>query len=99
MWVYHTTSPIATTPAVLDGVIYVSERDGTLFALNAADGRRLWTHSSSAGVRRWGEILAQDRALYVGAPTAFSLRWLRKLAPLFTRTSSTISRPSPMYIR
>ena len=68
MWVYHTTFSSAINPSVLDGVVYASAYNGAPFALNAADGRSIWMHSSIAGHLGWGEILAQDRTLYVGAP-------------------------------
>jgi outer membrane protein assembly factor BamB len=68
VWVYHTTISSTVNPSVLDNVVYASADDWTLFALNAADGRSIWTHSSIAGHLGWGEILAQDRTLYVGAP-------------------------------
>jgi outer membrane protein assembly factor BamB len=36
-------SPAITSPVVADGIVYVSTNDGTLHALNTADGSTVWT--------------------------------------------------------
>ncbi len=40
----------ATTPLLLDGVLYAGSSDGGLYAINAATGVRLWRHDAKAPV-------------------------------------------------
>ena len=48
-----------TTPVVVDGVMYVTDSRGSVYALNAADGHLLWTYDVTdllGGSRREGYI-------------------------------------------
>jgi polyvinyl alcohol dehydrogenase (cytochrome) len=44
-WVLTTTGNVTATPAVSDGVVYVPDLGGTLWAVSAASGRVLWSAS------------------------------------------------------
>ena len=37
------------TPAIVDGVVYLGDLDGTLFALDLSSGRELWKYTSQIG--------------------------------------------------
>lgn len=39
---------VLTTPTVVDGSVYVTARNGKMYALNAANGSTLWTYDSKA---------------------------------------------------
>jgi outer membrane protein assembly factor BamB len=38
-----------STPAIADGVCYLADMDGKLYALNLADGKEIWTHQIDGG--------------------------------------------------
>lgn len=39
---------VLSTPTIANGMVYVTARDGKLFALNAANGAKVWTYDSGA---------------------------------------------------
>jgi outer membrane protein assembly factor BamB len=43
LWNYATSGP-ASSPAVVDGVVYIGSRDGIVYALNATNGAQLWNY-------------------------------------------------------
>jgi WD40 repeat protein len=47
IWSYKTGSVVGSSPAIVDGVIYVGSFDHTLYALNASTGDRLWNYTFS----------------------------------------------------
>jgi outer membrane protein assembly factor BamB len=53
-----------SSPAIKDGVIYISDLSGFLYALDAATGKHLWTHDTFAAV--WGSPFLADGKLYLG---------------------------------
>ena len=65
LWLRHFDPPAEIAGvAARDGAVYVSARDGRLFALDAASGETLWAQSASATVDTL--LLAAPRYLYVG---------------------------------
>jgi polyvinyl alcohol dehydrogenase (cytochrome) len=46
-WVATTTGDVSGTPAVVNGVVYVGDFGGTLWALDAATGEVIWSHKVS----------------------------------------------------
>src|SRR5215469_3664007 len=40
----HTDGAYATTPVIVDGVVYVQDLDSNVFAISLATGKVLWTH-------------------------------------------------------
>lgn len=68
-WNYQTGSSVATSPAVADGVAYIADDTGQLFALDISNGVDLWTWST-AGKAAIGGSAAVDpvgRLVFVGA--------------------------------
>ena len=49
-WVFETHGPIRSTPALVDGVLYVGSSDGHLYALSADNGRELWRFDAGSAV-------------------------------------------------
>jgi outer membrane protein assembly factor BamB len=45
-WSYTTGSWVDSSPAVVDGVLYIGSADGNLYALNANTGARLWRYTT-----------------------------------------------------
>jgi quinohemoprotein ethanol dehydrogenase len=58
-----------TTPVVVDGVMYVTDPRGSVYAINAADGHLLWTYDVSeliGGGRREGYIFRNRGVCFAG---------------------------------
>jgi outer membrane protein assembly factor BamB len=49
-WVFSTEGPIHSSPAVVDGVVYIGSRDGKLYALDTATGTKLWEYETDSWV-------------------------------------------------
>ena len=43
-WKVVTGGPISASPTLVDGILYVGNNNGYLYAIDAASGRTLWTH-------------------------------------------------------
>jgi outer membrane protein assembly factor BamB len=53
-----------STAAIHDGVVYISDLSGFLYALDAETGEHLWTHDTFAAV--WGSPFVVDGKVYLG---------------------------------
>lgn len=49
-WAFATGGPIRATPAVADGVVYITSLDGGLYAVDALTGQARWRFAVSGGV-------------------------------------------------
>lgn len=45
VWSYTTGGDVFSSPAVVDGVVYVGSGDGNVYALNASSGVKLWNYN------------------------------------------------------
>ena len=45
-WSYTTGSTVYSSPAVVDGVVYIGSEDNNLYALNATTGAKLWSYTT-----------------------------------------------------
>lgn len=45
LWTYTTGGKISSSPAVVDGTLFISSTDGKLYALNADNGAFLWSYT------------------------------------------------------
>jgi outer membrane protein assembly factor BamB len=43
-WTYTTVTGVESSPAVVDGVVYVGSNNGNVYALNASIGALLWSY-------------------------------------------------------
>jgi outer membrane protein assembly factor BamB/PKD repeat protein len=50
LWKYDTNASIASGPAVHNGVVYLADFDGTVFARNASTGNLLWSYPTGERV-------------------------------------------------
>src|SRR5487761_2590537 len=65
-WVFATGAPIAlTSPAVADGVVYVSSQDKSLYALDAQTGARRWRFQTQSATIS-APVVAQG-VVYIGS--------------------------------
>jgi eukaryotic-like serine/threonine-protein kinase len=62
-WIHFGGAPIASTPTLHDGVLYVSNVDDTVYALDAATGELQWRYARPADPTRSSELTL------FGAPT------------------------------
>jgi outer membrane protein assembly factor BamB len=100
LWQFATGDSVESSPAVVDGVVYVGG-DGFLFAVNAADGAELWRFATVGHVLSSPAVV--DGVVYVssyndGASTGFlyavdaaggDQRWRFDIG-LFTRSSPAV---------
>jgi len=49
-WVFSTGAPIHSSPAVVDGTVYVGSQDSKLYALDAATGAKRWEYKTGSWV-------------------------------------------------
>ncbi|MFC1897055.1 PQQ-binding-like beta-propeller repeat protein [Chloroflexota bacterium] len=49
-WVFSTEAQIHSSPAVVDGIVYVGSRDFKLYALDAATGAKQWEYKTGSWV-------------------------------------------------
>ena len=62
-WKYRATDAIGeSSPAVADGIVYVGDLAGVLHAVNAADGKALWTFKTEAEIKS-SPVVVGDRVL------------------------------------
>jgi outer membrane protein assembly factor BamB len=52
------------TPAVADGLVFVTDCGGTIHCLDAATGKPCWTQAAKGEI--WGSALVADGKVYVG---------------------------------
>jgi outer membrane protein assembly factor BamB/endonuclease YncB( thermonuclease family) len=64
-WEFQTTSAIFSSPAIVDGVIYVGSLDGSLYALDSHSGPPLWQFTTGAGIISSPAVA--DGVVYVGS--------------------------------
>ena len=70
-WSFQTDGPVRSTPAVVNGVIYVGSGDGNLYAIDAASGNERWrfetqgaVHASPAVADGRVYVSSRDQHLY-----------------------------------
>jgi len=74
VWRQRFDGPVSGAPAVAGGTVYVSGRDATAWAVNAADGRQLWVQAgarTTAGLK--GGVAPAVDARHVVMPYASGL--------------------------
>lgn len=65
-WSYHTGSPIKSTPAILDGIVYITSWDRGLHALDIGTGEPLWVFMSGASSMSSPTIDPESGLIYFG---------------------------------
>ena len=63
LWNYTTGGGVYSSPAVVDGVVYIGSDDDNVYALNATNGAKLWNYTTGNSVEfvscccRWRSLL------------------------------------------
>ncbi len=73
LWHMYTTAHLMATPAILDGVVYAGAVDGTVYAVNEQNGKKLWTANAGAPV---GQLLAGGGIVYVETVDSNGQPWI-----------------------
>ncbi len=50
LWSYATGGPVWSSPAVVNGVVYVGSGTNNVYALNASTGAKLWSYATGSPV-------------------------------------------------
>ncbi|MFH2070878.1 MAG: PQQ-binding-like beta-propeller repeat protein [Elusimicrobiota bacterium] len=100
-WNYNVFSPVLSSPAVKDGVIYFGSRDGSVWALNALTGEVLWQYSTSGWVD--STPVVGDSFVYVlsrdGVVYCFKKKYGEEedMRPVWEYNTSATNCSSPLY--
>jgi len=65
LWKYQTGSSIESSPAVVDGVVYIGSEDQNFYALRASDGAQIW-HFATGGYIDSSPVVVGD-VVYFGS--------------------------------
>jgi len=65
LWSYTTGGDVSSSPAVVDGRVYVGSWDSKVYALNATDGTLVWTYATGSAVASSPAVF--DGGLYIGS--------------------------------
>lgn len=68
---------IQSSPAVVNGVVYVGSRDGSLYALSARDGSRRWRYAHDATSWAISSPSVRDSVVYEGSSDGHFFHTLR----------------------
>ena len=64
VWRYTDMDRTCGTPSIVDDILYVADFNGTVHALDAGTGAKLWTYDTKGHI--WGGALYIDGKLYAG---------------------------------
>jgi serine/threonine-protein kinase len=65
LWSFTTNGAVVSSPAVVDGVVYVGSGDKNLYALNASTGTKIWNYT--IGGVLYGGPAVVDGVVYASA--------------------------------
>lgn len=65
IWSYDLEQPSASTPAISDGLIYVTDCGKNLHCVDAENGKPYWKHKLK--MDSWSSALVADKKVYVGS--------------------------------
>ena len=66
LWKYNTGDAVYSSPAVVNGIVYVGSENGNFYALNAANGNQIWNYSTGATPGIWSSAAVSGGVVYVG---------------------------------
>ena len=64
-WSYPLEMHACSTPAIINGLVFVGDCGKLLHCVDAETGERYWTHQLKRGI--WGSALAADGKVYIGS--------------------------------
>ena len=96
LWSYTTGDWVRSSPAVVDGKVYVGSDDKKVYCLNASTGLFIWSYTTGFLVRSSPAVA--DSIVYVashdGKVYAFGLTWLQHFDSLFRFNDVRMVYPS-----
>ena len=94
LWSYTTGNSVYSSPAVVNGVVYVGSEDSNVYALNATTGAKLWSYATSFGV--YSSPTVANGMVYAGDGNGkvYALR-AKTGALLWSYTTGTVEYSSP----
>jgi uncharacterized repeat protein (TIGR01451 family) len=66
-WTYASGAFVESSPAVVNGVVYIGSDDGNLYALNASTGEKLWSFSTGSVQPILDAPAVADGVVYIGS--------------------------------
>jgi outer membrane protein assembly factor BamB len=63
LWSYPLNRHCCTTPAVIDGLVYIGDCAGTVHCVDSKTGQAVWTHEAGGDI--WASPLVADGKVYV----------------------------------
>lgn len=82
----HTDGAYATTPVIVNGVVYVQDLDSNVFAISLATGKVLWTHDYNSPNGGPDGVTLADGVVYAATATAAVALAAATGAQLWSRT-------------
>ncbi len=64
LWTYDKIRRSMSTPAIRDGLVYITDYSGFVYCLEAKTGKEQWVHDTKGHI--WGSPLVVDGKVYVG---------------------------------
>jgi outer membrane protein assembly factor BamB len=86
MNVSHTDGAYATTPVIVNGVVYVQDLDSNVFAISLATGKALWTHDYDSPNGGPDGVTVADGVVYAATSQAAVALDAATGAQLWSRT-------------
>jgi outer membrane protein assembly factor BamB len=65
-WSFTTGNSVTTSQAVVNGVVYATSEDGSLYALNAATGTKIWSFNSANNSNNTSSPAVANGVVYAG---------------------------------
>ncbi len=81
-WTFHTHGEVISSPAIVDGVVYIGSNDGNLYAIDQQTGSQKWSFSTEARITSSPAVAnglvyfsSYDGNFYAVETTSGRLRW------------------------
>jgi outer membrane protein assembly factor BamB len=84
-WTFATNGAVRSSPAIVDGVVYVGSSDGYLYALNERTGRMRWRYAGGSAVTSSPAVAAGLVFAHTYDGRVFALR-ARDARPMWARS-------------
>lgn len=91
LWNYTTINGVLSSPAVVDGLVYVGSYDDNVYCLNAATGTQVWNYTTGGPV--YSSPAVVNGVVYIGTNGAGGKIYAFGSSPLVTTYTLTITPP------
>ena len=88
LWNYTTGSWVASSPAVVGGVVFVGSGDKKVYALNASNGDHIWNYTTDLPV--YSSPAVADGKVYIGSGDVYVGPWNGKIYCLNASSGTVI---------